>query len=840
MTSLAEGQKYVGNGLQRKEDPALITGEGIYTDDLKLPGMLYFVMVRSPMAHARITSVDKSAAEQMPGVVAVYSGQDLASEWAAGLPCAWPLSTEVNYPTPSNLDPRLPNHWPVAQDEVRFAGDPVAVVLADTREHAVDAAEMVDVEYDELPVVTDMEKALEPGAPLVHEELGTNEVYTWRFKHGEDTDQIFAEAPVTIKERYVQPRLIPNAIEPRAVVVQPTPVQGGITMWTSTQIPHFVKIFMAVVCGIPETKIRVITPNVGGGFGAKLDIYAEEPIAVVLARKHGVPVKWTEERSENYLSTIHGRAQVQYMELAATEDGELLGVRAKVIADMGAYLQLLTPGIPILGAQLYSGKYKARGYSFECTGALTNLVPTDAYRGAGRPEACYAIERAMDTLARRVGKDPAEIRMLNFMPPFTEPTEAVNGLHYDSGDYPALLEEAMRMVDYEGLRSEQAERRARGDLKQLGIGLSTYIEICGFAPSQVVGGLQYAGGGWDSATLRCHPTGKVEAIVGVSPHGQGHETTFSQIVADELGVAFEDVEVLHGDTAISHKGLDTYGSRSLSVGGVAIHYAAEKVRAKARTLAAHELEVAEEDLEWVDGKFQVKGAPDKTRTIPQIAWNAWTAHDIPKGFEPYLEGDHSFDPPNWTYPTGAHICVVEVDTETGQTYVRRYVAVDDCGNIINPVIVQGQVHGGIAQGLAEGQFEEAIFDENGVLLTGSMANYRIPAASEMPSFETAHQVTPSTTNPLGVKGIGEAGTIASPPAFINAVIDALSPLGVTAIDKPANPERIWRAISAAADQAAPESTITGGIGGGSGPTQPPGATPTVAGSERPTGEGSVQ
>ena len=795
-----EAERYVGGGVLRKEDPELITGQARFIDDMALPGMLWMGIVRSPFAHARINSVDLTRVKQAPGVVAAFSGQDLAEEWAAGLPCAWPIA-QRNFPEPTTEDPRMPDHWPVAKDKVRFAGDAVAVVLADSRAHAKDALEAVDVDYEPLDPVLDIEAALGDDAPLIHDELGSNEAYTWKLAT-DNVDDVFSNAPLVVKERYWHPRLIPNAIEPRGVLVQPAPAQGELTLWSATQIPHILRTTLSMTLGIPETKLRVIAPDVGGGFGSKLNVYAEEAIALALARRLGTPIKWIEERSENYLSTIHGRGVIQDMEVAATEEGKVLGVRAKLYADMGAYLQLVTPGIPLLGAFLYHGVYDARAYSFECTSVFTNRTPTDAYRGAGRPEATYAIERIMDALARRVNKDPAEVRRMNFIPPFSEPREVASGLQFDSGNYDGSFQKALDLVGYDGLRKEQADRRRQGEQKQLGIGLSTYIEMCGLAPSQVLAALKYAAGGWDTATIRCHPTGKVTVVTGTSPHGQGHATSWAQIAADALGVPFDDVEVLHGDTAVSPLGMDTYGSRSLSVGGVALHYAAERIKEKAKKIAAHELEVAEDDLEWANGRFQVRGAPDKAKTIPDIALAAWTAHNLPDGLEPGLEAMYVFDPPNFTFPAGAHVCVVEVDTETGNTDIVTYVAVDDCGNQINPTIVEGQVHGGVAQGIAEAMYEEAVYDESGNLLTSSMHSYRIPSAAELPSFRTDRTVTPSSTNPLGVKGVGEAGTIAAPPAVVNALLDALEPLGVNHIDMPVTPERVWRAIQEAEGGAA--------------------------------------
>ncbi len=796
MTQVAERpEKFVGGGLRRKEDPELVHGQGIYVDDISFPGMLWFAVVRSPFAHAKVNGVDGSRAKEMPGVVAVYSGADLADDFAAGLPCAWPIST-TSYPTPTTEDARMPDHWPVTKDKARYAGDAVAVVVADSREHAADAIEAVDVDYEPLDACLEIEDALKEGAPVCHDDLGSNDAYEWDFKVG-DLDKVFSEAPVVVKERYYHPRLIPNAIEPRGVVVDPVPAQGEYTLYSATQIPHILKTTLSGTMDIPESKLRVVAPEVGGGFGSKLNVYAEEAIALALARKLRVPIKWIEERSENYLSTIHGRSVIQDMEVAATEDGKTLGFRVKLQADMGAYMQLVTPGIPILGAFLYHGVYGAEAYSFECTSVFTNKTPTDAYRGAGRPEATYAVERIMDALARKVGKDPAELRRLNFLPPFTEATEVVTTMQFDSGNYKASLDKAMEMFGYDEMRREQQERRDRGDSKQLGIGVSTYIEMCGLAPSQVLASLRYGAGGWEAATIRCRPTGKIEVVTGTSPHGQGHVTSWSQIVADDLGVDFDDVEVFHGDTHVSHYGMDTYGSRSLSVGGVALHYAADKIRNKAQKIAAHELEVAEEDIEWVDGKFQVKGAPDKSKTIPQIALSAWTAHSLPEGMEPGLDETYVFDPPNFTFPAGAHLCAIEIDTETGLSEIVKYVGVDDCGTIINPMIVEGQVHGGVAQGIAEAMYEEAVYDESGSLLTSHMGYYRIPSAAELPTFATANTVTPSSTNRLGVKGVGEAGTIASPPAVVNATIDALTPLGVTHIDKPVTPERIFNAIQQA-------------------------------------------
>jgi aerobic carbon-monoxide dehydrogenase large subunit len=804
----AEAKRWVGGGLLRKEDPALLTGQGRYVDDLALPGMLWLAFVRSPVAHANIASIDTSAAKELPGVKAVFTGQDLADEWAAAMPCAWPIADRTMPDEPS-ADARIPDHWPVAKDRVNYTGEIVAVVVADSREHAADAIEAVEVDYDDLPVVTDMMEAMNEGATVIHDALGTNKAYTWVLTNG-DVDKVFAEAPVVVKERYYHPRLIPNAIEPRGVVVQPTPAQGEYTVWSATQIPHILKVLLALTLNISEAKVRVVAPEVGGGFGSKLNVYAEECVALAVARRLGMPVKWTEERSEGYLATIHGRDVVQDMEVAATEEGKTLGFRVKLYADFGAYLQLVTPGIPILGAWLYHGVYEGQAYSFEANGVFTNKTPTDAYRGAGRPEATYAVERIMDALARRVGKDPAEIREMNFIPPFDEAREVLCGLSFDSGNYHATMEKAKQLVGYDKIRQEQRANDGRRNGKLLGVGISTYIEMCGLAPSQVLAAVKYGAGGWEAATIRCHPTGKVTVITGTSPHGQGHETTWAQGTADALGVDPDDVDVEHGDTAVSALGMDSYGSRSASVGAEALYQAAEKVRAKARIIAAHELEVAEEDLEWKEGKFQVTGAPDRAKTIPEVAFSAWTAHALPAQVEPGLEATAVFDPPNFTFPSGAHICVVEVDPETGSTRIDRYVAVDDCGTVINPMIVDGQVMGGVTQGISEALYEEALYDENGTLLTGNMTTYRVPSAAEMPGFILDREITPSTTNHLGIKGIGEAGTIAAPPAVMNAVADAVRFVGVEFIDLPASAERVWRAVQEAQGGAPGERVAEGG------------------------------
>ncbi len=779
--------RYVGRAIPRKEDAELVTGIGRYTDDLSMPGSVAMAMVRSPYAHARIVSVDTSRAREMPGVVGAFSAADLEGEFIGPLPMAWQVTPDL----------KSAQMWPISKDKARYQGDIVAVVVAETRGQAEDAVEAVDVEYEELPVVLDLEAAMADDAPILHEEFGTNVAYHSEFTNG-DIDAVFSSAPVVVKERYYLPRMIPNAIEPRGCLAHSNAATGELTLWASTQIPHIMKVTMAAfVLGVPEHKLRIIAPRVGGGFGSKIRVGPEDALALVLARRLNRPVKWIEGRSENYLATHHGRDFLQEIELAADEDGRIHGYKINLICSMGAYLLLVAPGVPLLGANLYNGPYGGEAYHFSCTSVYTNATPTDAYRGAGRPEATFAIERAMDALARRVGKDPAEVRRMNFLPPFTEATASIGGLMNDSGDYGATLDKALEMVGYQQLRQQQQARRDQGDTKQLGIGFSTYIEACGIAPSRFLGSVAYAAGGWEAAVLRVLPTGKVEAAIGTTPHGQGHETTVAQIVADDLGVTPDDVEVIFGDTLLVPRGMDTYGSRSLAVGGIAVHRAAQKIVAKARKIAAHELEVAEEDLDYEAGKFTVKGAPDKAKTVVETAFSAWTAHNLPEGMEPGLDAQMIFDPTNLVFPYGAHICVTEVDTETGMVEITKYVAVDDVGEVINPLIVDGQVAGGVIQGIAEAMFESAVYDEHGQLLTSSMTNYAVPAASDVPAVEMARTVTPSSSNEMGVKGVGETGTIASPPAVVNSVIDALSHFGVTDIQRPVTPENVWRAIQQA-------------------------------------------
>lgn len=780
----------MGTRMLRKEDPTLLTGEDKFIDDIHAPGELWMVMVRSTMAHAKITSIDTSDAEQMPGVHAVHTGQQLADMGVTGgpLPCAWPVTDDMVNPA----------HSPVAISEAKYVGDPVCIVLANSKAEAADAAERVIVDYDPLPAVASIEAAVE-GAMTAHSDLDSNKSYHWPLEpNNEALDAAFAEASHVVKARFVQQRLIPSPMEPRGCLAVPSPMGGELTLYVSSQIPHFYKFFIAAVVGIPEQKIRVVAPSVGGGFGGKINIDGDAMLASALAYKLGRPVRWTEGRSEAAGSTHHGRGQIQHVELAADDDGKVTAVRVHLDADMGAYMTLLSPGIPTLGAWLYTGVYDIPNLAVTIDGYFTNMPPTDAYRGAGRPEASYAIERIMDILAGEVGVTPEEIRSRNYIAEGGEFEDyaSAGGLVFDSGHYGASHEKALELAKIDELRAEQTRRREAGESKQLGIGMCTYMELCGWAPSRTLAALNYAAGGWESATVRILPTGKVEVITGTAPHGQGHETSWSMIIADKLGVDPHDVEVLHSDTAKAALGLDTYGSRSLPVGGEALSRAADKVIEKARLIAAHQFEAAPEDVGFENGSFSVAGTPSKSVHIQELGFAAFSAHDLPDGLEPNLTEEYSYDPPNLVYPFGTHVAVVEIDVDTGGVDLIDYIAVDDCGPQVNPLIVEGQVHGGIVQGATQALWEEACYDEDGNLKNPSFMDYLVPSAAEVPSMTLGHTVTPSTTNTMGVKGVGEAGTIGSAAAVMNAVCDALKPYGVTDMDMPATPKRIWEAINA--------------------------------------------
>ncbi|RZQ60665.1 xanthine dehydrogenase family protein molybdopterin-binding subunit [Amycolatopsis suaedae] len=800
MTATAEPTPEIGKARLRKEDARLITGRTRWTDNLTLPGLQYLAVLRSPVAHAKITRIDVGEARRQPGVVAVYTGADFAEEQGS-LPCAWPITE----------DQKAPDAPALAVDQVNFAGEAVAVVVARSSYEAHDALEFIDVDYEDLPVVLDLERAAEDGGDLVHPGLGTNRSAIWIFDSAEagtggDVEQALADAEVVVRRTFRQQRLIPAFMEPRSVMVDPTGEQ--VTMWSATQVPHILRLMLAMTLGVPEHKVRVIAPDVGGGFGGKLQVTPEEVFTFLVARRLGRPVKYTESRSESLQSAHHGRDQVQRLTMGARRDGTITALKVELLADMGAYLRLVSPGVPILGAFMFNAIYKIPAYHFACTNVFTNKVPTDAYRGAGRPEATFAIERMMDELAAEVGVEPMEVRQRNWIRHDEFPYTTVAGLTYDTGNYEAATEKAKNLFGYDDLRREQRQRRENNDPVQLGIGISTFTEMCGLAPSRVLGSLSYGAGGWEHAAIRMLPTGKVELVTGSSPHGQGHETAWSQIIADQLGVPFEDVEVIHGDTQSSPKGMDTYGSRSLTVGAIAAVKAAEKVIAKAKPIAAHMLECAESDVEFTAGRFGVRGvAPSESApTIQDIALAVFAAHDLPDGVEPSLDSEATFDPENFSFPHGTHLCAAEVDTETGRVRLRSYVCVDDIGTVINPLIVEGQVHGGLAQGIAQALFEEAVHDEYGTLTTGTLADYLVPSAADLPEFTTDRTETPSTTNPLGAKGVGEAGTIASTPAVVNAIIDAVRHLGVSDIEMPCTPMRVWRAIHTG-------ESAAGGLGG---------------------------
>ncbi len=773
---------HVGRALRRKEDPRLITGRGQYVDDISLPGMVWAAFVRSPEANAKIVSIDTSAAKERAGVVAVYTGPDL-SDLGGPLPMAWvPPGVEVNNP----------EHWPLARGAVRHVGDPVAVVLGEDRYAVIDAVEDVIVEYEPLPVVTDPEAALK-GGPFVHEELGTNKVHEWSLPGG-DLEAGFAEADVTLERRFVNHRIAGAPIEPRGMLADYR--AGQLTLYSSTQVPHFVRLFLALLLGLSEERVRVIAPEVGGGFGAKLQVTGEEVFTCWASRKLNRPVKWIETRSENMAVTHQGRDQISYVKIGAKRDGTVTAYEVKIIADFGAYNMLLTPLIPSLGAFVMGGCYKIPAVHTDIVGVFTNKCPTDAIRGAGRPEATHMIEITLDQLAAELGIDPLEIRRRNFIPKESFPAAVATGVIYDSGDYEKTLDRLLEIIDLPAFRAEQEQLRTKGIYR--GIGFSTYTEICGLAPSRITGpaGVGVQAGGWESAMVRVHNTGAVTVYTGASGHGQGHETAFAQIVADRVGVDPAIVEVIHGDTAAGPEGRNTYGSRSLAVGGEALAKCANKVADKAKAIVAHNLEAAPEDIELRDGKFSVKGSPDKAMALADVAGAAYL-NMVPEGMEPGLEETTFFDPENFVFPFGAHACIVDVDAETGKVKVARYVAVDDCGNAINPLIIDGQVHGGIAHAIGQALYERVHYDEDGQLVTGTFVDYALPTAAELPSFELDRTVTPTPVNSLGAKGVGEAGTIAASPAVTNAVIDALRPLGVTFINMPLTPMRVWEAISEA-------------------------------------------
>lgn len=787
--------KFIGQSVKRVEDKRFITGKGRYTDDIVLPGMLHAHFVRSPYAHARVVSIDTAEALAIPGVIAVYTGDDVAA--LNGVPCGW----QVNFRNGETM--REPKHPMLIAtgDTVKHAGDPVAVVIAESKEIAIDAAETVQIEWDELPAIASPSDALKEGAPKVHDQYPDNKAFDWTFGNPiEEVDAAMATAAHITELEFVNQRVVPNAMEPRAYIGAYDEVSDKYTLYTSTQNPHLIRLLMcAFVLGIPEHKVRVVGPDVGGGFGSKIYHYTEEALVTWASKQLSLPVKWTSDRSEAFLMDAHGRDHATKAEMGFDADGNIVGLRIKTVANMGAYLSTFAPAVPTyLHGTLLQGLYTTPKINIDMTCVFTHTVAVDAYRGAGRPEATYLLERLMDLAALEMGKDPAQLRFQNFIPAFdgvTQPGYQTQvALQYDSGDYHPVLERGLEMLGYDDFRKAQKEAASSGKL--LGVGFSTYVEACGIAPSAVVGSLGARAGLYESAQVRVQPTGKVSVFTGSHSHGQGHETTFVQVVADKLGIPMEDVDLVHGDSDTVAFGMGTYGSRSLAVGGSAIMKSIDKVLEKGAKIAAHKLECAEGDLEYGEGKWTVKGT-DKSIGFGDVALTAYVPHVYPAGLEPGLDFSSFYDPANFTYPFGCHIAVVEVDKETGKTTLKRMIAVDDVGNVINPMIVDGQIHGGLAQGIGQALFEGTIYDENAQLTNGSYMDYCMPRADDLPMFETDRKVTPCPHNPLGVKGAGEAGAIGSTPAVVNAVIDALWSGGhqVKDILMPLTSERVWRAMN---------------------------------------------
>jgi aerobic carbon-monoxide dehydrogenase large subunit len=778
--------KLVGTSLKRREDPRLITGEAKYIDDIQLPGMVHLAVLRSPHAHAKIKKIDTSKAAAVPGVIGVFTGKDFKD--LPALPCAWQAAGVTN-----NVNtPRI-----LEIDKVSFTGAGVAAVVAEDRYTAEDALALIDVDYEVLPAVVDAYEATQPGAPQIHENAPNNIVMDWSCGDNKATDQALKQADVVVRQHLVNQRLIPTAMEPRGAIAQYMHATEEYTLWLTSQAPHVHRLVLtAFVLGIPETKVRVIAPQVGGGFGSKIFMYIEYPMVALLAKRLGRPVKWMETRRENYVATNHGRDHITDIEVGAKRDGTITALKVKTYANLGGVLSTAAPGIPTaLYGRMLSGAYRIPNIYCQVLGVYTNTSMVDAYRGAGRPEATYVVERAVDLVAQELKMDPVEVRRKNFIAANEFPYDPVGilaGLKYDSGDYKLALDKALDMVNYKSFRKEQEAARKQG--RYLGIGFSSYVEICGVAPSAWVSRQGWGAALWESANVRVHLTGKVVVTTGSQSHGQGHETSVAQVVADELGVPVEDILVQHSDTLGTPFGYGTYGSRSTAVGTVAVFNSLQRIKNKAKKLGAHLLEAAEEDIVYEGGKIYVQGAPDKAKTIQEIAGAAALAYNLPAGMEPFLDDTAYYDPPNCTFPFGTHICVVEIDKDSGEVQVKRYIAVDDVGNVINPMIVDGQVHGGIAQGVAQALWEAAVYDENGQLLTGTMMDYAIPKADFFPKFELGRTETPTPVNPLGVKGAGETGTIASTPAVVNAVMDALAPLGIKHLDMPLTPEKLWRAM----------------------------------------------
>ncbi len=769
-TTKIKREKHVGERIRRVEDPRLITGTATYVDDIKKPGMLYAAVLRSPYPKAKIKGIATKEAAALPGVRAVYTGKDVAS--VGPVPCAGSMPTL-----------RVPKHTILATDRVYYVGHPVAAVVATDRYIAQDALERIEVDYEpQEDYVVDPEKALEKGVPRVHPEYPDNVAFTYH-QEGGDVEKAFQKADVVVKQKIRIPRLAPSPMETRGVVAEYDDGAKELTLYSSTQIPHLLRTQLALQLDLPEHHVRVIAPEVGGGFGSKCNVWAEEALCCYVAMQLKKPVKWIETRRESLMVVAHGRGHVDTVELAAKKDGTLLGMKLRIVQDIGGHHQLLTPIIPTLAVLMLPGLYRFRDFTADLVGAFTNLAPTDLYRGAGRPEATYVIERVVDMMADELGMDPAEIRRKNFPAPTDFPFESATGLMYDSGDYGKALDRALEMIGYKDFLAEQ--QKARKEDRLLGIGLSTYGEICAFGPSPAT-----PAGGWESATVNVEATGKVVIMTGVSPHGQGEETSYSQMAADRFGIPMDDVVVVHGDTAKVHYGIGTFGSRGMAIGGTAVHLAMEDVVNKGIKYAAHLLEASADDVKFEGGVFSASKTNKKV-TFQELALEAHLCRKLPPGTEPGLSATRFFEPANFAFPFGAHIATVEVDRETGEIKLLRYIAVDDCGKVINPLLVDGQVHGGIAQGLGPALLEEVVYSEDGQLLCGTFMDYAIPKAQHMPWIESDRTETPAPGNPLGVKGVGEAGTIGSLPAFVNAVVDALSPLGIKHIDIPMTPRKVW-------------------------------------------------
>ncbi len=784
-------EKFFGKAVKRVEDPRFITGAGNYTDDIVLHNMTYAAMVRSPYAHAKINSIDTSAALALPGVLAVLTGKDLVAAGINPIPPGWLLP-----------DIKISAHHAIQPDKVNHVGNIVAAVIAETRAIAEDAVALVDVDYEMLPAVALGSTALAAGASQVHENAPGNVAFQWEIGDSAAVDAEFANAFKTVEVKLRNHRLVPNAIEPRSSLADYKRAGDEYTLYTTSQNPHIHRVMLgAFIMGIPEHKLRIVSPDVGGGFGSKIFQYPEEVIVLFASKKINRPVKWTATRSEAFVSDAQGRDHETVAQMCVDENHKVLALRVKTIANLGAYLTTFAPAVPTyLYGTLMNGTYKWKAIHCAVTGTYTNTVGVDAYRGAGRPEATYVLERIMSRMALELGVDPLEFRRKNFIQPDEFPYQTPVALQYDSGNYEPAMDKAMQMLDYAGLRAKQSEGRKNG--KYIGIGVSTYLEACGLAPSALVGSLGAQAGQWESALVRVSATGKVEVLTGSHSHGQGHETAFAQVVADELQIPMEDVSIVHGDTARLPHGWGSYGSRSAPVGLSAIKMASDKINDKAKKIAAHLLEASVDDIVHEDGKYQVKGVPEKSKSFFDVALMAHLAHNYPADLEPGLEATHFYDPKNFVYPFGTHLAVVEVDANTGHVQLIRYVCVDDCGPIINPLIVEGQVHGGVAQGMGQALLENTVYDDNGQLTSGSYLEYTMPRADNMVQLEIGHTVTPSPHNPLGLKGIGEAGTISSTAAIANAVIDALEPFGVKHLDMPYTPEKVWRAISASLPQAA--------------------------------------